>query len=119
MKQLIKRTVINLLLNHNIRMSRSRATETHKILDFLSLVRPVKTNHDLIRIGGDTDGGYLVPNDFENIDICFSPGVSEVADFEADLAKRGIKCFLADYSVQAPPISNALFDFEKKYLGPA
>jgi hypothetical protein len=117
MKQLIKRTVRSLLWNNNIRLSRT--IDKQKILDFLSLVRPVKTKHDLIRVGGDTDGGYLVPNDMENVEVCFSPGVSEVAHFEADLAKKGIKCFLADYSVQAPPISNVLFDFEKKYLGPA
>jgi Tfp pilus assembly protein PilF len=94
-----------------------KATEKQKIVEFLELVKPIKTNHDLIRVGGDTDGGYLIPNDIENIDTCFSPGVSEVANFENDLTKRGIKCFLADYSVEKPPIKNTLFDFEKKYLG--
>lgn len=124
MKQLIKQTAKNLLLRNNIQIVRAPAvirrlpTEKQKILDFLSRVSPIGTNHDLIRIGGDTDGGYLVPNDLESIDFCFSPGVSEVADFESHLTSRGIKCFLADYSVQAPPVSNALFDFEKKYLGP-
>ena len=99
------------------RMWASRITDTHKVVEFLELVKPMRTNHDLIRIGGDTDGGYLVPDDIENIDTCFSPGVSAVADFENDLAKRGIKCFLADFSVEKPPIENALFDFEKKFLG--
>lgn len=83
------------------------------ILDLLSLLKPIKTNHELIRIGGDGDGGYLIPNDLVGIDSCFSPGVSSVADFENDLTKKGIKCFLADFSVDAPPIKNKLFDFEK------
>lgn len=87
------------------------------ILDLLSLLKPIKTNHELIRIGGDRDGGYLIPNDLVGIDSCFSPGVSSVADFENDLTKKGIKCFLADFSVDAPPIKNELFDFEKKYIG--
>jgi len=87
------------------------------ILDLLSSLKPIKTNHKLIRIGGDGDGGYLIPNDLIGIDICFSPGVSKVADFENDLTKKGIKCFLADFSVDAPPIKNNLFDFEKKYIG--
>jgi hypothetical protein len=78
----------------------------------------VRTNHDLIRIGGQGDGGYLVPNDLEHISACFSPGVAKVADFELDLANRGIKCFLADHSVDVPPIHHDLFDFEKKHLGP-
>ncbi len=111
----LKHIAKTFLLSKNIRLSKT--TDKQKLLDFLDLVKPINTNHDLIRIGGDTDGGYLIPNDVENIDTCFSPGVSEVADFEDDLTKRGIKCFLADYSVEAPPIKNDLFDFEKKYLG--
>jgi hypothetical protein len=112
--KLIKR-VKSILLKNNIRISET--TEKQKLLDFISSVKPVKTNHELIRIGGSADGGYLVPNDFENVKVCFSPGVSDVADFEVDLAKRGIKSFLADYSVDAPPVSNSLFYFEKKFLG--
>ena len=111
----LKNNIRRFLLNQQIWIGRT--TEKQKILEFIELVKPIKTNHDLIRLGGDTDGGYLIPNDIENIDTCFSPGVSEVADFENDLTKRGIKCFLADYSVEKPPIKNILFDFEKKYLG--
>ena len=33
------------------------------------------------------------------------------------MAARGIKSYLADYSVDGPPIANSSFDFEKKYLG--
>jgi hypothetical protein len=106
----------NLLLSNHIRISRT--TDKAKVLDFLSSVKPLQTNHDLIRLGGATDGGYLVPNDIEGIEVCFSPGVSRVAAFEEDLTKRGIRCFLADYSVDSPPVANDLFDFEKKYLGP-
>ena len=111
----LKNNIRKFLLNQQIWIGRT--TEKQKIVEFLELVKPIKTNHDLIRVGGDTDGGYLIPNDIENIDACFSPGVSEVANFENDLTKRGIKCFLADYSVEKPPIKNVLFDFEKKYLG--
>ena len=87
-----------------------------KIEELIKLLKPIKTNHNLIRVGGDTDGGYLIPNDIENISACFSPGVSDNANFENDLTKKGIKCFLADYSVEKPPKNNPLFDFEKKYL---
>ena len=111
----LKNNIRRFLLNQQIWIGRT--TEKQKILEFIELVKPIKTNHDLIRLGGDTDGGYLIPNDIDNIDTCFSPGVSEVSYFENDLTKRGIKCFLADYSVEKPPIKNILFDFEKKYLG--
>src|ERR1035441_7551539 len=89
----------------------SRATESTALAKFFSSVRPISTNHELIRIGGNSDGGYLIPNDLAGVNVCFSPGVSLVANFEADLASRGISCFLADYSVDAPPIINHLFHF--------
>lgn len=85
--------------------------------DLLTRVRPVKTNFDLIRLGSKNDGGYLVPDDLDGIVACFSPGVSRIANFELDMTKRGIPCFLADYSVDSPPIANPLFHFEKKFLG--
>ena len=94
-----------------------KTTDEALVKDFMSMIKPVTTNHDLIRIGGEGDGGYLVPDDLNNINCCFSPGVCEVANFELEFANRGIKCFLADYSVDAPPVQNKLFDFEKKYLG--
>jgi hypothetical protein len=105
------------------------STGKRSLKKFISSLRPIETNRELIRIGGDSnerhhvsevlegDGGYLIPNDLEGVEVCFSPGVSEVASFELELARRGIKCFLADYSVDAPPIKNDLFSFEKKYLG--
>src|SRR5580658_8331283 len=89
----------------------SGATEPTALEYFFSSVRPISTNHELIRIGGNADGGYLIPNDLAGINVCFSPGVSVVADFEADLASRGINCFLADYSVDAPPVINELIHF--------
>ncbi len=88
-----------------------------EIACFLGGVFPVSSEHTLIRIGGDSDGGYLVPDDLVGIKTCFSPGVSNNAGFEEALAARGIRSFMADYSVEGPPIQNPLFHFEKKYLG--
>ena len=84
---------------------------------FFQKIRPISSNHQLIRAGDSSDGGYLIPNDLDDIDFCFSPGVSTEASFENFLTKKNIPCFLADYSVEAPPFTNKLFDFEKKYLG--
>ena len=100
---------------HNVFMS--RVTARQKLLHFFESVKPINTSFPLIRIGGEKDGGYLIPDDLLGVRSCFSPGVSTVADFENDLSQRGIRCFLADYSVDFPPINNPLFDFEKKFLG--
>lgn len=106
----------NFLLQRNIWTAKT--TPPHRVADFLKKVAPVETEFPLIRIGSEGDGGYLVPDDLDGIDACFSAGVSTCSDFEYELAKRGIKCFLADFSVDSPPIESPLFDFEKRYIGP-
>lgn len=95
-----------------------KTVEHSQLWTFLASCYPVQTQHPLIRIGAQGDGGYLVPDDLVGIDACFSPGVAHVAKFEEQLSNRNIECFLADYSVDEPPVQNALIDFEKKYLGP-
>ena len=92
-------------------------THSMQIVDFINNVRCTGIDTDLIRIGGHGDGGYLLPDDLEGIGTCFSPGVDVVATFEEDLARRGIKCFLADHSVEDAPIKNKNIVFEKRFLG--
>jgi hypothetical protein len=43
--------------------------------------------------------------------------LSPSANFEADLATIGIPSFMADFSVDQPPIQNAMFRFDKKFIG--
>jgi hypothetical protein len=92
-------------------------TASADLLKLMRKLRPQNCEIELIRIGGAGDGGYLVPNDFEGIEYCFSPGVNTISDFENQLADRGIKSFLADYSVNAPPILRPEFTFDKKFIG--
>jgi len=103
-------------LLHN-RLKLISTTEKSKIISFINSIKPLQTEHDLIRLGGDSDGGYLIPNDLDGISGCFSPGVGYSASFEYDMASFGVNCFIADYSVDALPISNQLFHFEKKFIG--
>jgi len=92
-------------------------TRTPEIRALMRRLRPLDCGFDLIRIGAKGDGGYLVPNDLEGIEYCFSPGVNLIADFENQLADRQIHSFLADFSVDRPPIERPEFTFDKKYLG--
>jgi hypothetical protein len=90
------------------------------IEDFKKLVktlRPVKTKYHLIRVGGQNDGGYLIPDDLSGVSKCFSPGVDITANFEKDLACRGILSHLADASVDGPPDDFRMLSFTKKHLG--
>ena len=83
----------------------------------LRTLRPIDGGYELIRLGPDGDGGYLVPDDLAGIEYAFSPGVSTESGFEAALAARGQRVFLADYSVDGPAEPNPSFQFEKKYVG--
>ena len=96
--------------------ARRRATAAD-VLELIGKLQPQDCGKELIRIGGEGDGGYLIPDDLDGLEYCFSPGVNTVCDFENDLASRGIKSFLADYSVDGPPIIRPEFVFDKKFLG--
>jgi hypothetical protein len=78
-------------------------------------MRPLESN--LIRVGPAGDGGYLLPDDLDGIDYAFSPGVSDESGFEADLARRGMKVFMADFSVDGPGEHHDNFAFDKKFVG--
>jgi hypothetical protein len=95
-----------------------RRTAEVVLRNFMRRVKPLDCSIDLIRVGGAGDGGYLIPNDLDGIDFCFSPGVSTSSEFENQLADHHIKSFLADFSVESPPINRPEFTFDKKYLGP-
>ncbi len=67
---LIRRTVLE--YGHNLVKISFDKTQ----LDgFLRSIYPVKTEHQLIRLGADNDAGYLLPDDLKDISICFSPGM--------------------------------------------
>lgn len=88
------------------------------ILRLLKLLAPHRTDLPLIRLGDFGDGGYLVPDDLQGIAALFSPGVAQVASFEMDVAKRGIPIYLADASVEAPPVEIPGSEFLRCHLGP-
>jgi len=95
----------------------TKQVDSAEVLRLVRTLRPRHCSRPLIRVGAQSDGGYLIPDDLGGIEYCLSPGVSGVADFESHLATRNISSFLADYSVSAPPIQKPQFTFDKKNLG--
>lgn len=93
---------------------RTRNSEVQEVIDAL---HPVDGGVELIRLGPDSDGGYLIPNDLDGIGFAFSPGVSNESGFEAALADRGMGIFLADYSVDRPAQDHPRFVFDKRFVG--
>lgn len=94
-------------------------TNPNKIQDLINKLRPISTEHRLLRFGGENDGGYLLPNDLEGIKVCFSPGVDVTASFEKAILTNGIESHLADFSVNGPPDGFEPKSFLKKFIGPS
>ena len=92
-------------------------TPINEVKQLLEMLYPINCEKGLIRLGPEKDGGYLIPDDLDGIEACFSPGVSTVSGFEKDCANRNIKVFLADASVNAPTETDDLFDFIPKFIG--
>lgn len=95
----------------------TRLTEKDELQSLIQRLFPVSPGKELIRLGPESDGGYLIPDDLAGIEACFSPGVDVVSGFEKDCAALGMKVFLADRSIDQPTESSSLFHFTKKYVG--
>ena len=92
-------------------------TPREELLELIGALRPVDDGKELVRLGPDGDGGYLLPDDLVGIEYAFSPGVANESGFEAALAERGMKVFMADHSVDGPAQPNPRFEFDKKFIG--
>ena len=113
MIRFVKYIIKQLLYYQNISFFRN--VNKKKLYDLIKLFHPNDLGYDLIRIGDNSDGGYLVPNCLSDIKNCFSVGVDNKTSFENDLFKKGINSFLADYSQDASQVPKK-FIFDKKNI---
>jgi hypothetical protein len=86
-------------------------------LELLADLKPVETEHELLRFGSEGDGGYLLPDDLDGIEACFSPGVGWFSDFEQAMLDRGMSTFQIDATVERSPLDHPRNVFERKLLG--
>jgi len=109
--------VLSLLTNRTLRIQKILPKE--QVNSLIERLHPIQTQFDLIRLGPNRDGGYLVPDCLEDIVACFSPGVAQVSEFEQDCLKRGMQVFMADKSVETPnwDTPKDQYCFEKKFIG--
>ena len=91
------------------------STEFERAIAWLS---PVEAGHQLVRIGDHGDGGYLLPNDLEDIVACLSPGTDDRISFERFFRSHGVPCFLADASLEvSPEPEDELIHFSRCFIG--
>tara|TARA_Y100001970_G_scaffold294353_1_gene451303 strand:- start:3110 stop:3919 length:810 start_codon:yes stop_codon:yes gene_type:complete len=106
---------LNKLLNP-INLTLDLSIKKNQIIKTLNKLKPYDLGYDLIRVGSSNDGGYLLPNIFNEIEICFSPGTGQNTEFEKDILKKDIKTFLADGTINEKDINLKNFHFTKKNL---
>jgi hypothetical protein len=89
-------------------------------IDAIETLRPKPCPFPLIKIGGDKDGAYLLPNDLQGIKACFSPGVNNFKNFEDELFEIfGITSHMCDFSSDVEKFKTPLLNgqtFKKKWL---
>ena len=114
--KIITKKIINDILQL-IGLYISKMSPSHEVQKIVELLKPNDCGIELIRLGSDNDGGYLVLDDLGGIVCCFSAGVGDNSSFELDCLNKNIPSFLADYSVDAPPVELASCTFSKKFIG--
>ena len=96
----------------------SQMVSESELKAYWKLVQPHSNGHELVRVGGKSDGGYLLPNDFEGIKYCYSPGAGAIWTFEESLgSKYGIKSMVCDGTIERFPSFNSLKSFIPKNVG--
>ena len=69
--------------------------------------------YNKIRIGRKADGGYILLNDFNNIKIAYSFGISSEISFEKELADKNIDIYIYDHTINKLPFENSKFHWKK------
>ncbi|MEF2553993.1 FkbM family methyltransferase [Aurantimonas sp. A2-1-M11] len=92
------------------------STDPGEVKSLLKRLAPVAISRPMIRLGSQSDGGYLAPDDLMNLTASVSPGVSTEVGFDLEMADRGLEVYMADASVSGPPIQNSHFHFVPKFL---
>ena len=120
------RFLSELKLSPNYYITRQYLRKTRPLVEDMKYaiksLLPFDTGHDFIRLGGASDGAYLIPDDLSGIAACFSPGVNNFKNFEDDLLNFGIKSHMCDFSSKLSnfqtPLNKDMQTFQRLWLEP-
>lgn len=85
-----------------------------EILPLLRGFRPFKAlKGEKIRIGRETDGGYVMLDDFKGIQAAYSFGINDDVSWDRDIVDRKIDVFQYDHTITALPEQHPRFHWFK------
>ena len=87
------------------------------VRDLFEKLNPVKTNIELVRLGGNSDGSYIVPLVDLEYDGVISPGVGQTFEFEKAISDNDCLVVLIDGTIDVPQNLPPRFIFLQKMLG--
>ena len=108
LKAFLKEKIKKIIISRRIVTSENYYRELHSLLKIDSA-----EGFDLIRIGRDYDGGYIMLDDFEPGGIAYSFGISGDVSWDKDMASRGYDVFMYDHTIDGLPEENTRFHWSK------
>jgi hypothetical protein len=105
-------------MDHNEMVEMAREIMRQKpFLALASLFSPQKVEgFSKIRVGSDHDGGYIMLDDFSNIDLALSFGVDTNADWDVGVANRNVGVQQYDHTIDSAPIVHDRIKFFKNKI---
>lgn len=105
-------------LDKDIHLTPSNSPETQRLVrNALRYLRPHKVeNYNKVRIGGPSDGGYILLDDFNHIDLALSFGISDNDAWDLEIAKKDIQVLQFDHTVDDAPSSHKFLRFHRKMV---
>lgn len=106
-------------MRHRTNGSLTRHVTQDEILSTLRLLRPwTMRRNDKVRLGGEADGGYVVPRAILASDAVISMGIGHDASFDLHLAEQGISVLALDHTIPRFPGNHKNVEFIKRGWGP-
>ena len=84
--------------------------EFRSLVSIMDVVSPA----ELIRVGRDNDGGYLMLDSFDKTGgVAYSFGISNDVSWDKDMAGKGYDVFMYDHTINSLPEENDRFHWKK------
>ena len=93
-------------------------TTQQEVMDLLALLRPFDMASDhKVRIGGDADGGYVMPSLARKTNAVVSIGIGDQVSFDAELADLGATVLQFDHTIPGAPLVHERLRFHHQGWG--